>query len=475
MSCEAIITVNAANVRVRPSTINTNIVGVARRGMVLPVSERTAEPDSSGFFWYRVVMSENNLPGWLRADLIQLRGDCSQFNSLSTSIDQPDPQPAPERDPQSTPPLPTEEDNPVVLIGDCMGTITVGMATVRGNPKLAPPIRGSLLRGTRFAITEISEADSSGFRWYGLTFNGEPGWVREDLVNATGDCLDPRTHGEETTDPPPPIVDPTEETTGPTSPLQECTALVGLPRVTVRSRPTVNSPSPGSATKNQRLRVMNITAPQPDGFTWTAVVFNGRDGFIRSDLVTLLGDCSSFVNDARLRRPVSGRITQGFRPTNNPTHSGVDFGTSGQQELRAPIAATVERVTLCPNCEGNPPNIFSTDRAVINRVFTDRDWGFGFGNHVILRFAFDDVPRDVQSFMRREGLNERDSAFALYAHLSRVDVTLNQQLEAGQVFGVTGNTGFSSAEHLHLEVAYGSRWGSATKHHPATLFSIIRT
>lgn len=470
MTCEAIITVNAANVRAQDNT-SSGIVGIAQRGMVLSVSERTDAADSAGFFWFRVTLTSNNATGWLRADLIQLRGDCTAFGSLSTSIEQPEPSPQPEPTPTLTQPEPTPEE-PIVLIGDCMGTVSVGTATVRSGPALSNSIRGFITRNNRFAIVEISPADDEDFRWYAFDFNGAIGWVREDLINATGDCLDLRTHGEEAATTPDPVTRE-EEAVDLDAQTQTCTAIIGLSQVSVRALPTVDSTRLGMATRNQRFEVMAITPTQPDGFTWTAVIFNGRDGFIRSDLVTLLGDCSRFTNDARLPRPVSGSITQGFRPSTNPTHNGIDFGTGGQQELRTPIRAVVERVTSCVNCAGDPPNIFSTDSDVIRRVFSDPDWGFGYGNHIILRFAFIDLPRDVQSFMRQQGLNEQHHAFALYAHLSELRVIQGQKIEGGTIFGVTGNTGFSSAEHLHLEVAYGTTWGSATKQHPATLFSVI--
>jgi murein DD-endopeptidase MepM/ murein hydrolase activator NlpD len=40
----------------------------------------------------------------------------------------------------------------------------------------------------------------------------------------------------------------------------------------------------------------------------------------------------------------------------------------------------------------------------------------------------------------------------MYGHLSRIIVTDGQQLEAGQVLGLSGNTGRSTAPHLHFEV-----------------------
>ena len=45
----------------------------------------------------------------------------------------------------------------------------------------------------------------------------------------------------------------------------------------------------------------------------------------------------------------------------------------------------------------------------------------------------------------------------LYAHLSRVDVAVGQQVDAGQAIGVTGNTGNCQGAHLHFEVRWGNR------------------
>jgi len=45
----------------------------------------------------------------------------------------------------------------------------------------------------------------------------------------------------------------------------------------------------------------------------------------------------------------------------------------------------------------------------------------------------------------------------LYAHLSRVDVTMGQAVQQGQQVGAIGATGFATGPHLHFEVRVANR------------------
>jgi len=50
---------------------------------------------------------------------------------------------------------------------------------------------------------------------------------------------------------------------------------------------------------------------------------------------------------------------------------------------------------------------------------------------------------------------KHDSDFkTLYAHLSKVNVKVGQLVKAGNVIGISGNSGFSTGPHLHFEILY---------------------
>lgn len=53
--------------------------------------------------------------------------------------------------------------------------------------------------------------------------------------------------------------------------------------------------------------------------------------------------------------------------------------------------------------------------------------------------------------------------YTLYAHMSQVDVWQNQQVQAGDLLGLSGNTGNSTGPHLHFEVRVGENKYRATR------------
>lgn len=99
-------------------------------------------------------------------------------------------------------------------------------------------------------------------------------------------------------------------------------------------------------------------------------------------------------------RPVNGRLTQSF----HTRHNGLDFGVP----VGTPVRSTM-------------------DGRVVYAGWNDQ----GYGNLVIV---------------------ENGPYRTYYAHLSSIPVSVGQQVSAGTVIGLSGNTGNSTGPHLHYEI-----------------------
>jgi murein DD-endopeptidase MepM/ murein hydrolase activator NlpD len=113
------------------------------------------------------------------------------------------------------------------------------------------------------------------------------------------------------------------------------------------------------------------------------------------------------VDVSRFQVPVPGYVTSHFGPRRYRYHYGID--------LKVNIGDTV----LCA---------FSGKVRIIN--YENR----GYGNYIVVRHD--------------NGLE------TVYAHLSQVLVTLNQNLKCGDLIALAGNTGRSTGPHLHFETRY---------------------
>ncbi len=108
--------------------------------------------------------------------------------------------------------------------------------------------------------------------------------------------------------------------------------------------------------------------------------------------------------------PVNGRITSGFGLRVHPIlktsrmHNGIDYGASAGTAIRAAGSGTV---------------VWAGPRG-------------GYGNAVII--------------------DHGNTLATLYAHQSRVAVSVGSVVQRGQTIGYVGSTGFSTGPHLHFEV-----------------------
>jgi len=100
----------------------------------------------------------------------------------------------------------------------------------------------------------------------------------------------------------------------------------------------------------------------------------------------------------------------------------------------------------------------------INSPFGYRSGRWHYGTDLDLNVGepvtacFDGIVRIVQYNSNGYGkyimIRHYNGFETLYAHLSQQDVKVGQNVKAGEVIGLGGNTGRSSGPHLHFEVRY---------------------
>ena len=112
-------------------------------------------------------------------------------------------------------------------------------------------------------------------------------------------------------------------------------------------------------------------------------------------------DCSNFIV------PVHGSVTSVFGPRRYRFHYGIDLKLKVGDSVRCAFSGKVRIIDYEAR---------------------------GYGNYIVIR--------------HNNGLE------TVYGHLSAVLVTMNQNLKAGQLIALGGNTGHSTGPHLHFETRY---------------------
>jgi murein DD-endopeptidase MepM/ murein hydrolase activator NlpD len=108
--------------------------------------------------------------------------------------------------------------------------------------------------------------------------------------------------------------------------------------------------------------------------------------------------------------PVKGRITTPFGERGNLWRLGYHPGLDLAVPVGTPIKAVADGVVLEAEPAGNS----------------------GYGHYV--------------------KIDHGNGLHSLYAHMSTLKVDVGEQIAAGEVIGLSGNTGFSTGPHLHLEI-----------------------
>ncbi|QMV85817.1 M23 family metallopeptidase [Corynebacterium hindlerae] len=103
-------------------------------------------------------------------------------------------------------------------------------------------------------------------------------------------------------------------------------------------------------------------------------------------------------------KPAEGAFTSGFGPRWGTIHTGIDIANA----IGTPIYAVEDGVVI----DAGPAS--------------------GYGNWIRIRHA--------------------DGAVSLYGHMETLDVTVGQEVTAGQKIAGMGSRGFSTGSHLHFEI-----------------------
>jgi murein DD-endopeptidase MepM/ murein hydrolase activator NlpD len=323
------------------------------------------------------------------------------------------------------------------------------------------------------------------YKWFLVTFtDGRQGWLRDDLIDLEGDftafgygTYAARTPAFSALAPKP--AQPGQPGQPGAKPVvfSGCDASVrrDVDGARVRSIPSIQGERITTLPSNTAVLVQGIE-PGQDGspLRWLKVTVDGRNGYIREDLLSFSAGCAPLgvaieSASAALRRggsagaPVSGRfkspirakykVTQEFgEPMTDTSHRGMDLFIKVGTPVVASGNGIVAWVTPCLKCTEATPNFRAAGiQGWDPKAIRDLEWGWGFGNHVVVRYSFGDVPGDMQNAMNSQGLGG-GFVYIIYAHLSQIGTEAKASVGDGTLLGLSGDTGNSSGPHLHLEV-----------------------
>lgn len=241
-----------------------------------------------------------------------------------------------------------------------------------------------------------------------------------------------------------------------------------LEAINVRSGPGLAFEPPiASAKGGTQFELVGVSQSIDGDDRWFAVRLGNTSGWIRSDLISLSTECRTVdylpdnISVGPLPPPPSGGklfnapttapISQGYSQS---AHPGIDMASSVGTRLISPAPGICIRRIACTACTPESPNRQPVPGRGCPTLHNDIEWGFGYGNFLVMRYDYAVLPDDLRKEMDSRNLTN-GFAYFLVGHLDEMNVSLGQSVSAGQVIGATGNTGCSSAPHLHFEVRIG--------------------
>jgi hypothetical protein len=253
----------------------------------------------------------------------------------------------------------------------------------------------------------------------------------------------------------------------------------GPPMVTVRVKNVAHTRE-GSSTvgydrvftipRGESVPILDIAREERgQHYRWFKVEYQGRQAWIREDLVAWGGDTEALGLPYDLYpSPMRGEEWwvrgYNYHPYQNLStweHWGWDFGAmAGTPIYTGPNGGRVVQVLDCAKCTPHRPSTVLNDIPLgATFVYGDEGWGFGYGNFVVIAYDFEHLPASTQGWMDANGYTSTNAdgetegtLFVLYAHLQSRAVQQGRDVVGDALIGTCGNTGNSEAPHLHLEV-----------------------
>ena len=345
------------------------------------------------------------------------------------------------------------------------------------------------------------------YYWFRLQFtDGRTGWIRDDLLSLLGDGTSfgypnltqeayafgllrqllpdgvvlptptpaptPDPEPEPDPDPPPtPTPTPTGDVIG---------TVIAKTSLNMRDVPVTGKVKARLA-YHEKVKVLGGQPQSGTNYIWAQVQTASGRGWVRGDYLSITGDASAFGLSKGDEYPIPMENYWWTRGQNDvqpdgsvDKHNGWDTGANPGTVIRSgPNGGQVIRVLTCTRCTADRPNVISQGIPLNSpSVLGDAAWGFGYGNAVIVRYTNDLLPASTRQRLRDMGL-PGIHLFVIHAHLSSID--MHVQLAPYTQIGVIGNTGNSTATHLHLEVRASSNpndtfWGGMRVVEPGILF-----
>lgn len=157
------------------------------------------------------------------------------------------------------------------------------------------------------------------------------------------------------------------------------------------------------------------------------VVVNTGTAVVSDTLITT----SANTGVIEIRNPSTGEISATLSGNTYVPAQGVVTLEFGKSHLPYQVLHTGLDIANARGMDGDPIVSFMS-----GKVSYVGELNWGYGKHIVI--------------------DHGNNMSTLYAHLSRMDVTVGQEIAGGEVIGLMGNTGWSTGPHLHFEVrVYG--------------------